>query len=88
VSFAGPLFDQSVYTITATNFSVASPLNTTVFTFYVQPQTAYTRPSFVSTSVSGRALNITSGVIQVTSSNPSFAVIYLTNNSYALVTNT
>ena len=88
VSFAGPLFDQAIYTITASNFSVLSPNGTTVFTFNVQPQTDYTRPSFVSTSVSGRALNNTPGIITVTSSNPSFAVTTLSNGSYALVTNT
>ncbi|CAF1491058.1 unnamed protein product, partial [Rotaria sordida] len=49
VNFAGPLFDQSVYTITASNFSVLSPIGTNVFTFNVQPQTNYTRPSFIST---------------------------------------
>jgi hypothetical protein len=88
VSFTGPLFDQSVYTITTSNFSVLSPNGTTVFTFNVQPQTIYTRPSFVSTSATGRALNITSGIITVTSTNPSFAVTSLSNGSYALVTNT
>jgi hypothetical protein len=88
VSFAGPIFDQSVYTITTSNFSVSSPNGTTVFTFNVQPQTASTRPSFVSTSVSGRALNNTPGIITVTSNNPSFAVVTLANGSYALVTNT
>lgn len=87
-SFAGPIFDQSVYTITVSNFSVASPNGTTVFTFNVQPQTDLTRPSFVSTSVSGRALNFTGGTIGVTSSNPNFAVTTLSNGSYALVTNT
>jgi hypothetical protein len=86
VSFTGPLFDQSVYTIT--NFSVSSPNGTPVFTFYVQPQTIYTRPSFVSTSATGRALNITGGIITVTSTNPSFAVTSFLNGSYALVTNT
>lgn len=88
VSFAGPIFDQSVYTITVSNFSVASLLNTTVFTFNVRPQTDFTRPSFVSTSVTGRALNNTPGIITVTSTNPSFAVLDYTNGSYALVTNT
>lgn len=88
VSSTGPLFDQSIYTITTSNFSVASPNGTTVFTFNVQPQTIYSRPSFVSTSVSGRALNYTSGILTVTSSNPSFAVTTLANGSYALVTNT
>jgi hypothetical protein len=88
VSFVGPIFDQAVYTITTSNFSVSSPNGTTVFTFNVQPQTAYTRPSFVSTSVSGRALNNTPGIITVTSSNPNFAVVPLANGSYALVTNT
>jgi hypothetical protein len=88
VSFTGPIFDQSVYTITTSNFSVLSPNGTTVFTFTVQPQTIYTRPSFVSTSVSGRALNITPNAITVTTNNPSFAVTSLGNFSYALVTNT
>lgn len=88
VSFAGPLFDQSVYTISVSNFSVASPNGTTVFTFNVRPQTDFTRPSFVSTSVSGRALNNTPGIITVTSTDPSFAVVTLANGSYALVTNT
>jgi hypothetical protein len=88
VSFVGPIFDQAVYTITTSNFSVSSPNGTTVFTFNVQPQTGYTRPSFVSTSVSGRALNNTPGIITVTSSNPNFAVVPLANGSYALVTNT
>jgi hypothetical protein len=88
VSFAGPLFDQSVYTITISNFSVLSPISTSVFTFNVQPQTAYTRPSFISTSASGRALNNTPGIITVTSTDPNFAVITLSNGSYALVTNT
>ena len=74
--------------MTISNFFVTSPINTTVFTFNVQPQTDYTRPNFVSKSVSGRALNITPGVIQVTSSDPSFAVIKLANGSYTLVTNT
>ncbi len=87
VNFAGPIFDQSVYTITTSNFSVLSPNGTTVFTFNVQPQTIYTRPSFISTSATGRSLNYTPGII-VTSSNPSFAVTNLTNGSYALVTNT
>ncbi len=88
VSFSGPIFDQSVYTITTSNFSVLSPINTTVFTFNVQPQTIYTRPSFVPITATGRALNLTSGIITVTSSNPSFAVTTLSNGSYALVTNT
>jgi len=87
VNFAGPIFDQSVYTITTSNFSVLSPNGTTVFTFNVQPQTIYTRPSFISISATGRSLNYTPGII-VTSSNPSFAVTNLTNGSYALVTNT
>ncbi len=69
-------------------FSVSSPNGTTVFTFNVQPETIYTRPSFVSTSVTGRSLNNTPGIITVTSSNPSFAVTTLANGSYALVTNT
>jgi hypothetical protein len=86
-NFAGPLFDQSVYTTSTSNFSVLSPNGTTVFTFNVQPQTISTRPSFLSTSVTGRALNITPGIITVTSSHPSFAVINLSNGSYALVTN-
>ncbi|CAF2958903.1 unnamed protein product [Rotaria sp. Silwood2] len=88
VSFAGPLFDQSIYTITTSNFSVLSPIGTTVFTFNVQPRTDYTRPSFVSTSVTGRALNILPGIITVSSSDPSFIVNNLSNGSYALVTNT
>jgi hypothetical protein len=88
VSFAGPIFDQSVYTITTSNFSVLSPNGTTVFMFNVQPQTIYTRPSFISTTATGRSLNNTPGIITVTSSNPSFAVTPLTNGSYALVTNT
>jgi hypothetical protein len=88
VSFVGPIFDQAVYTITTSNFSVSSPNGTIVFTFNVQPQTAYTRPSFVLTSVSGRALNNTPGIITVTSSNSNFAVVTLANGSYALVTNT
>jgi hypothetical protein len=88
VNFAGPLFDQAVYTITTSNFSVSSPNGTIVFTFNVQPQTVYTRSSFILTSVSGRALNNTPGIITVTSSNPNFAVVTLANGSYALVTNT
>jgi hypothetical protein len=88
VNFAGPLFDQGVYKVTASKLSVLSPNGTTVFIFTVQPQTIYTRPSFISTSVSGRALNLTSSMITVTSSNPSFAVTTLSNGSYALVTNT
>ncbi|UJR08759.1 hypothetical protein I4U23_013016 [Adineta vaga] len=87
-NFAGPLFDQSVYVTTVSNFSVASSNGTQVFTFNVQPQTDFTRPSFVSTSVTGRALNFTSGIITVTSGNPNFAVTTLSNGSYALVTNT
>ncbi|CAF1053785.1 unnamed protein product [Adineta ricciae] len=88
VNSAGPLFDQSVYTVNAFNFSGTSPNGTTVFTFNVQPQTDFTRPSFVSTSVTGRALNLTQGVITVTSSNPNFTVTTLSNGSYALVSNT
>ncbi|CAF5181734.1 unnamed protein product, partial [Rotaria magnacalcarata] len=88
VSFAGPLFDQTTYTSLPTYLSVGSPIGTTVFTFNVQPQTTYTRPSFVSTSVSGRALNLVGGIITVASSNPSFIVTTLSNGSYALVTNT
>lgn len=88
VSFAGPLFDQSVYVITASNFSVSSPIGTVVFPFSLQPQTGYTRPSFVSTAASGRALNNTAGIIRVTSSDPSFAVQSYANGTYALVTNT
>lgn len=88
VSFAGPIFDQTVYTITTSNFSVSSPLSTTLFTFNVLPRTDYTRPSFVPTSVTGRSLNIIPKNITVTSTNPSFAVTSLPNGSYALVTNT
>jgi hypothetical protein len=88
VSFAGPIFDQPVYTITTSNFSVLSPNGTTVFSFNVQPQTIYTRPSFVPVTATGRALNITPGIITVTSSNPSFTVITLSNGSYSLLTNT
>ncbi|CAF3869414.1 unnamed protein product [Adineta steineri] len=88
VSFTGPIFDQSVYTITVQNFSVLSPNDTTVFNFNVRPATIYSRPSFVSTSVTGRALNLTSGIITVVSTDPSFAVTTLSNGSYALVTNT
>ncbi|CAF3632426.1 unnamed protein product [Rotaria socialis] len=88
VSFAGPLFDQTTYTSLPTYFSVGSPIGTTVFTFNVQPQTINTRPSFVSTAVTGRALNLVGGIITVTSSNPSFIVTTLSNGSYALVTNT
>ncbi|CAF1552267.1 unnamed protein product, partial [Adineta ricciae] len=88
VNYAGPLFDQSIYTVNAFNFSVASPNGTTVFTFNVQPQTDSTRLSFVPTSVTGRALNLTKGVITMTSGNPNFTVTTLSNGSYALVTNT
>lgn len=88
VSFAGPIFDQSIYVTTTTNFSVSAPNGTTVFTFNVQPQTIYTRPSFVPTTVTGRSLNNTAGIITVASGNPSFAVNPLSNGSYALVTNT
>lgn len=88
VSFAGPIFDQTVYTSLPSNFSVASPLGTTLFTFNVQPQTVYTRPSFVQTSVSGRSLNLASGIITVNSSDPSFTVTTLPSGSYALNTNT
>lgn len=83
VNFAGPIFDQSLYTITTSNFSVSSRINTTVFTFTIQPQTDFTRPSFVS-----RALNYISGQITVKSDNNNFAVQPLGNNLYALVTNT
>jgi len=88
VSFAGPIFDQSVYTNTTSNLSVLSPNGTIIFTFNVQPQTIYTRPSFVSTSVIGRILNNPLGIVTVTTSDPSFAVTTLSNGSYALVTNT
>ena len=88
VSFAGPLFDQSVYVITASNFSVSSPNGTVVFPFSILPQTNLTRPSFVSTAATGRALNNTAGVIRVISNNPAFAVQTYPNGSYALVTNT
>ena len=88
VSFAGPIFDQGVYTITTSNFSVLSPINTTVFTFNVRPQTDYTRLSFVPTSASGRSLNYTSGIIDVQSSDSSFIVYPLSNGSYVLNTNT
>lgn len=88
VSSAGPLFDQSVYTITTSNFSVGSPINTTVFTFNIRPQTDYTRPSFVSSSATGRALNNTAGIITIQSSDPSFIVYPLSNGSYVLNTNT
>ncbi|CAF5053329.1 unnamed protein product, partial [Rotaria sp. Silwood1] len=88
VSFAGPLFDQSIYTITTSNFSVLSPNGTIVFTFNVQPRTDYTRPSFISTSVTGRALNIAPRNITVTSSDSSFIINNLSNGSFILVTNT
>ena len=88
VSFAGPIFDQSVYTTTTTNFSVLSPIGTNVTSFNIQPQTDFTRPSFISTSVTGRALNITPNIITVTSSESAFAINSLSNDSYVLVTNT
>ena len=51
-NLAGPLFDQSMYTITTSIFSVLSPIGTTVLTFNVQPQTIYTWPSFNVTTLS------------------------------------
>ena len=81
-NFAGPLFDQSAYMVTA------SPNDTRFFTFNVRPQTDSNRPSFFSTSVTGRGLNLTQGVITVTSGNRNFTVTTLSNGSYALVTNT
>ena len=88
VSFAGPVFDQSVYVLTASNFSVASPNRTIVFPFSLTRQSIFTRPSFVPTSVSGRALNNTPNLISVTSSDSSFAVASLGNDAFNLVTNT
>ena len=72
---------------TASNFSVLFPINTTVFTFNVQPQTDYSRSSFVSTSVTGRSLDYVSGIITTTSENDNFSVLTLTNGLYALITN-
>jgi hypothetical protein len=87
VNLAGPVFDQSVYVISVDNFSVGSPLRTTVFQFAVQPQSNATQPSFVLPRTTARALNITPGIITVTSSDPSFAVVPLTDNTFNLVTN-
>ncbi|CAF3673561.1 unnamed protein product [Rotaria sordida] len=87
VNFAGPFFDQTVYTILS-NFSVTTPYNTQIFTFIVKPQTIYNRPSFIPITVNNRTLDMTSRNIIVTSSHPSFTVVNLANDSYALVTNT
>jgi hypothetical protein len=88
INFSGPLFDQSVYTVTTSNFSINSPVGTILFTFNIQPQTIYTRPSFVSKSVTDRALNNTPGIITITASDSNFSVLILSNDSYALITNT
>lgn len=88
VSFAGPLFDQTVYVLTASNFSVASPNRTTVFPFSLRRQTDFSRPSFVPTTVTGRALNNIPNITEVNTDNPSFSVVSLGNDNYNLVTNT
>ncbi|CAF3111050.1 unnamed protein product [Rotaria sp. Silwood2] len=87
VNFAGPFFDQTVYT-TLSNFSVSTPNNTQVFKFIVKPQTISNRPSFIPITVNNCALDMTSGNIIVTSSHPHFTVVNLVNDSYALITNT
>ncbi|CAF0991670.1 unnamed protein product [Rotaria sp. Silwood1] len=87
VNFAGPFFDQTVYTVLS-NFSVSTPNNTQVFNFIVKPQTIDTRPSFIPITISNRARDMTLGNISVTSSHPSFTVVNLANDSYALLTNT
>jgi hypothetical protein len=88
VSFAGPIFDQGVYAIQTPRLSVNAPLSTTVFSFTVRPQNDSTRPSFISTSISGRALNNSVGILSVTSSDPSFRVQSYSNGTYSLLTNT
>ena len=88
VSFVGPLFDQSVYTVITSNFSVSSSNGTVVFPFKLQPQSSFTRPSFVPTSVTGRALNNTAGIVRVSSTNPSFGAALQPDGSYNLITTT
>ncbi|CAF4542144.1 unnamed protein product, partial [Didymodactylos carnosus] len=65
------------------NFSVASPIGTSVFTFNVQPQTSTTKTSFATS----RALNNVAGV-SITATDPNFSVIQLSNGSYQLNTAT
>ncbi|CAF3379935.1 unnamed protein product [Rotaria socialis] len=86
VDFSGPLFDQAVYTILS-DFPVSTPINTEVFKFIVKPRTDDNQPSFTPRKYSNSMRNTTSGSITVTLNHPSFSVINLVNDSYALVTN-
>ncbi|CAF5180732.1 unnamed protein product, partial [Rotaria magnacalcarata] len=86
VDFSGPLFDQAVYTILS-NFPVSTPINTEVFKFTVKPRTDDNQPSFTPRKYSNSMRTIASGSITVISNHPSFTVINLVNDSYALVSN-
>ncbi|CAF0872431.1 unnamed protein product [Adineta steineri] len=88
ISFAGPLFNQTVYT-SHSDLSVAIPNDTTVFQFTVRSRTIYDRPSYISTNFTSRILRQTETNIDVTSSDPSFIVKKddSLNDTYSLVTN-
>lgn len=69
---------------------MATENDTKLFTFNVKPQTDYTRPSFIPSTATVRALIETSENISVTSSDPSFVVRpeNSTAGVYSLFTNT
>ncbi|CAF2615731.1 unnamed protein product [Rotaria sp. Silwood2] len=77
------MFDQPVYTVTTSNFSIVSPINTTLFTFSLQPQTQNTIPGYISLA---RALNIVAD-IRVTWTDSAFLIEKLSNFSYRVATN-
>ncbi|CAF1025815.1 unnamed protein product [Rotaria sordida] len=82
-NFNGPIFDQPVYKVTASNFSIVSPINTTLFIFSLEPQTQNTIPTYVPLN---RALNSVAD-IQVTWADTTFFIEKLSNFSYRVATN-
>ncbi|CAF3600129.1 unnamed protein product [Rotaria sp. Silwood1] len=82
-NFNGPIFDQPVYKLTASNFSISSPINTTLFTFSLEPQTQNTVPGYISL---GRTLDNVAD-IRVTLSDTAFLIEKLSNFSYRVATN-
>ncbi|CAF4544432.1 unnamed protein product [Rotaria socialis] len=81
VNFNGPLFNQPVYTVTTSNFTIASPINTTLFIFNLQPQSIFTLPSYV---LAARSLN-SIAEIGVTLSDSTFRADFISNFTYRVV---
>ncbi|CAF2072701.1 unnamed protein product [Rotaria magnacalcarata] len=82
-NFNGPLFDQPVYTVTTPNFTISSPINTTLFIFNLQPQSIFTLPSYV---LAARSLN-NIAKISVTLSDSTFRADFISNFTYRVVNN-